>query len=122
MVSDRAVHIVIGIAIYLAAPTNGSLGMVIAGRFIAGIGIGQTTIVGPTYLAEIAPGAFRGLAVSVFAGMVYFGTMLAYFAAWGSSLHISDESQLQWILPNLLHVYFATLIALGSFWSIESPR
>lgn len=114
--------IVIGIAIYLAAASKGSLGMVIAGRFIAGIGIGQTTVVGPTYLAEIAPGPFRGLAVSVFAGMVYFGTMIAYFAAWGSSLHVSDGSQLQWILPNLLHVYFAAIIALGSLWSIESPR
>ncbi|KAF2160895.1 hypothetical protein M409DRAFT_70186 [Zasmidium cellare ATCC 36951] len=121
-VRELVVIWMIGIAIYLAAAANGSLGMVIAGRFIAGIGIGQTTVVGPTYLAEIAPGAFRGLAVSVFAGMVYFGTMLAYFAAWGSSLHISDDSQLQWILPNLLHVYFAALIALGSFWSIESPR
>lgn len=41
---------VIGIAIFLASASNGSIGMVYAGRFIAGLGIGQTTVVAPTYL------------------------------------------------------------------------
>lgn len=30
-----------------------SLGAVYAGRFIAGLGVGQTVVVGPVYLAEI---------------------------------------------------------------------
>lgn len=32
---------------------NGNLGVVYAGRFIAGLGIGQTVVVAPVYLAEI---------------------------------------------------------------------
>lgn len=32
---------------------GGSLGAVYAGRFIAGLGVGQTTVVAPVYLAEI---------------------------------------------------------------------
>lgn len=61
-----------GISIFLAsAATNGNIGMVYAGRFIAGIGIGQTTVVAPTYLAETAPRAIRGLCVCSFAGAVY---------------------------------------------------
>jgi MFS family permease len=32
---------------------NGSLGAVYAGRFIAGLGVGQTVVVAPVYLAEI---------------------------------------------------------------------
>lgn len=32
---------------------GGSLGAVYAGRFIAGLGVGQTVVVGPVYLAEI---------------------------------------------------------------------
>ena len=32
---------------------SGSLGAVYAGRFIAGLGVGQTVVVGPVYLAEI---------------------------------------------------------------------
>nr|POE54232.1 quinate permease [Quercus suber] len=62
---------VIGIAIFLGAAANGSIGLVYAGRFIAGIGIGQTTVVAPTYLAEISPRAVRGLCVCMFSGSVY---------------------------------------------------
>lgn len=32
---------------------GGSLAAVYAGRFIAGLGVGQTVVVGPVYLAEI---------------------------------------------------------------------
>ncbi len=69
---------IIGIAIFLCSATNGSLGMLYAGRFIAGDGIGQTTVVAPTYLAEISPRFTRGLYVGMFSGSVYLGIMLAY--------------------------------------------
>ena len=42
---------IVGIAIFMG--NGGSLGAVYAGRFIAGLGIGQTVVVGPVYLAEI---------------------------------------------------------------------
>ena len=32
---------------------NQRLGAVYAGRFVAGLGVGQTVVVGPVYLAEI---------------------------------------------------------------------
>lgn len=91
---------VFGISIFLGSASTGSIGMVYAGRFIAGIGIGQTTVVAPTYLAEIAPRAIRGLCVCAFAGAVYVGIMLAYFASWGSSIHISSKTDAQWLVPN----------------------
>lgn len=62
---------VLGISIFLGSAATGSIGMVYAGRFIAGIGIGQTTVVAPTYLAETAPRAIRGLCVCAFSGAVY---------------------------------------------------
>lgn len=113
---------VLGIAIFLAASANGSLGMVYAGRLIAGLGIGQTTVVAPTYLAEIAPKSIRGLCVCAFSGSVYLGIMLSYFASWGSSMHISSKTDLQWIIPNLLHIYFAGIIFFLSLFAAESPR
>jgi MFS family permease len=42
---------IIGIAIFMG--NGGSLGAVYAGRFIAGLGVGQTVVVAPVYLAEI---------------------------------------------------------------------
>ncbi|KXT14391.1 hypothetical protein AC579_2753 [Pseudocercospora musae] len=113
---------VLGIAIYLAAASNGSLGMVYAGRFIAGLGIGQTTVVAPSYLAEISPKFTRGFCVCMFSGSVYLGIMLGYFSIWGSQLHISADTQMQWVIPNLLHIYFAVIIFVTSFFAIESPR
>lgn len=113
---------IIGICIYLAAAPSGSISMVYAGRFIAGIGIGQTTVVAPTYLAETAPRAIRGLCVCCFSGAVYLGIMLGYFACWGCSIHISDKNQAQWIIPTSMHLMFAVIIFALSFFSKESPR
>lgn len=42
---------ILGIAIFMG--NNGHLGAVYAGRLIAGLGVGQTVVVGPVYLAEI---------------------------------------------------------------------
>lgn len=114
---------VLGISIFLSsAATAGNVGMLYAGRFIAGIGIGQTTVVAPTYLAETAPRAIRGLCVCAFSGAVYIGIMLAYFASWGSSIHISSKTDAQWLVPNSMHLMFAGLIFTLSFFARESPR
>lgn len=134
---------VLGIAIFMASAPTGNLSMVYAGRFIAGIGIGQTTIVAPTYLAETAPRAIRGFCVGMFSGSVYLGIMLwvshliselyipkanrtgcarSYFASWGSSIHISDTDQSQWLVPNSMHIMFAVIILFLSCFALESPR
>ena len=112
----------IGIVIFVSSAATGSIGQLYAGRFIAGMGIGQTTVVAPTYLAEISPRFTRGLSVCMFSGSVYLGIMLGYFASYGCSIHISDSSQLQWVIPNLMHIYFATIIIVLSFFAVESPR
>jgi len=69
---------------------NGSLVAVNAGRFIAGLGVGQTTVAAPVYLTEIAPASVRGLATCFFTGAVYMGIVLAYFANSGCALNLSD--------------------------------
>lgn len=111
---------ILGIVIFLT--NNGRLGQVYAGRFIAGLGIGQTTVVAPVYLSEIAPKSVRGLCTTTFSGAVYIGIMLAYFASWGSSLHISDKTTTRWVVPTTLHIMFAGIIFLLSFLNHESPR
>lgn len=84
-----------GVVIFLT--NGGRLGQVYAGRFIAGLGIGQTTVVAPVYLSEIAPKSVRGLCTCTFSGSVYIGIMLAYFASWGSALHIAKGTSNQWV-------------------------
>ncbi|MCJ1445382.1 MAG: hypothetical protein MMC23_005887 [Stictis urceolatum] len=111
---------IVGIIIYITA--GGSLSQVYAGRFIAGIGIGQTTVVAPTYLAEVAPRSIRGMCVTAFSGAVYLGILLGYFATYGTSLHIAGDNQQQWTVPTSMHIIFAGIISILSCFALESPR
>jgi sugar porter (SP) family MFS transporter len=110
------------VGVILQITSNGKLGQLYAGRFIAGLGIGQSAVVGPTYLVEIAPRSIRGLCTCIFSGNVYLGIVLSYFANWGASLHISDSSNNQWIVPITLQIIFGGIILLLSVFAIESPR
>ena len=48
--------------------------------------------------------------------------MLAYFASWGASIHISSSTQAQWIIPNSMHLMFSAIVFVLSFFALESPR
>ena len=61
------------------------------------MGIGQTAVVAPVYLSEIAPKSHRGLCCCIFAGSVYVGIMLAYFANFGVLRHIAGDAQNSWV-------------------------
>ena len=111
---------ILGIVIFLT--NNGRLGQVYAGRFIAGVGIGETTVIAPVYISEISPKSIRGLCTCVFSGSVYIGIMLAYFASWGASLHLSKTSSQSWVIPTTMHIMFAGIILILSFFNYESPR
>ncbi|GES63264.1 general substrate transporter [Aspergillus terreus] len=111
---------IIGIAIFMGA--NGNLGAIYAGRFVAGLGVGQTVVVGPVYLAEIAPASVRGLCTCVFTGFVYLGIVLAYFTNYGCQVNMGDNTHKRWEVPTSLHIIFAGLIALLSLLQYESPR
>ncbi|EGY20362.1 quinate permease like protein [Verticillium longisporum] len=110
----------VGIIIFMC--NNGHLGAVYAGRFIAGLGVGQTPVVGPVYLAEIAPASIRGLCTCMFTGFVYLGIVLAYFANYGCQLHLGDNTHNRWLVPTSLHIMFAGIIFILTFFQYESPR
>ncbi|KAM3470623.1 hypothetical protein MY5147_006285 [Beauveria neobassiana] len=113
---------ILGIIIFMIGGVNGNLGAIYAGRFIAGLGVGQTPVVGPVYIAEIAPASIRGLCTCFFTGAVYIGIVLAYFTNFGASIHISNHSHNQWLVPTSLHVIMAGLIFILMFFQYESPR
>lgn len=111
---------VVGVIIQI---TSYDVGQLYAGRFIEGLAIGQTTTIGPTYLAEVAPKQIRGLCGCIFAGAVYLGIMLAYFAHYGTALHMEASQRMQWVVPTSLKIIFAGSILIMSFvFTWESPR
>ncbi|KAI0378859.1 putative MFS quinate transporter [Hypomontagnella monticulosa] len=111
---------ILGIAIFMG--NNGNLGAVYAGRFVAGLGVGQTPVVGPVYIAEIAPASVRGLCTCIFTGFVYVGIVLAYFTNYGAQINLGDSTHVRWLAPTSLHIIFAGLIFILTFFQYESPR
>jgi sugar porter (SP) family MFS transporter len=49
-------------------------------RFIEGLAIGGSSVLGPMYIAEIAPAKWRGRLVAFFQFNIVFGILLAYFS------------------------------------------
>ena len=49
-------------------------------RFIGGLGIGGSSVLGPVYIAELAPAKWRGRLVGLFQINVVIGILLAYFS------------------------------------------
>ncbi|KAL6451769.1 qutD Probable quinate permease [Candida maltosa Xu316] len=108
--------------------TSTSIGQLYAGKIIEGLAVGQTTSIGPVYLSEVAPSPIRGLATCIFAGAVYFGTMLSYFVCYGVALHVPAQinghiNNRQWIYAYIPKVLMAGIIFILSFFlCVESPR
>ncbi|OJJ80606.1 uncharacterized protein ASPGLDRAFT_1502171 [Aspergillus glaucus CBS 516.65] len=123
--SLQALTLLWGIGFLIVITSFGNIGQILAGRFLAGLGVGMTTVVGPTYLAEVAPKAIRGMLTNIFAGAVYFGVMIAYFANWGCSENISDSSRSQWnshVISQTDKLLDISVIFLASWTVPESPR
>jgi sugar porter (SP) family MFS transporter len=49
-------------------------------RFIGGLGIGCSSVLGPVYIAELAPAKWRGRLVGLFQINVVLGILVAYFS------------------------------------------
>ncbi|KAL2172714.1 hypothetical protein VTG60DRAFT_4160 [Thermothelomyces hinnuleus] len=111
---------ILGIAIFMGS--KGNLGAIYAGRFIAGLGVGQTPVVGPVYIAEITPASIRGLCTCLFTGFVYIGIVLAYFTNYGCQVNMGETTAVRWLVPTSLHIIFSGLILILTLFQSESPR
>src|SRR6266536_15283 len=70
----------------------------VAFRFIGGLGIGGSSVLGPMYIAEIAPASWRGRLAGFFQFNVVFGILLAYFSNYVISLQRFGASEWRWDL------------------------
>src|SRR5207244_4079860 len=70
----------------------------LAFRFLGGLGIGGSSVLGPMYIAEIAPARLRGRLVGVFQFNVVFGILLAYFSNYLIGLRRFGAAEWRWEL------------------------
>ncbi|MGA2684452.1 MAG: sugar porter family MFS transporter [Verrucomicrobiota bacterium] len=57
---------------------SSSLTMIVAARFLGGVAVGASSVLGPMYLAEIAPASWRGRLVACFQVNIVLGVLIAY--------------------------------------------
>ncbi len=85
------------------------------GRFLTGIGIGLTSVVGPLYLAEVAPPDFRGAFVSTYQLMLTAGILIAY------AVDFLLEGKGNWQLVFYIALIPAVLQLIALFFIPETP-
>lgn len=93
--------------------------LLLAGRMIAGIGVGYALMVAPVYTAELSPSTSRGLLSSLPEIFITFGILLGYiinYALSGLPPHIN------WRIMLGLAGIPAIAVGLGVLTMPESPR
>lgn len=97
-----------------------SLPSLIAFRFIGGIGIGGSSVLGPMYIAELAPADWRGRLVGFFQVNIVVGILLAYISnAFLATLHLGA---VEWRYQLGVSGIPAVLFLLTLFFIPRSPR
>jgi sugar porter (SP) family MFS transporter len=89
-------------------------------RFIGGVGIGGSSVLGPMYIAEIAPTEWRGRLVGFFQVNIVVGILLAYVSNyWIAGMHIGAH---EWRWQLGIAGVPAILFFIALFGIPRSPR
>jgi len=87
-------------------------------RFIGGLGVGASSVVGPMYISEIAPASKRGKLVGMFQFNIVLGILIAYFSNY--MIGTAGESSWRWMLG--VEVFPAILFVISLRYIPNSPR
>jgi len=97
-----------------------SFGSLIGFRFVGGIAVGASSVLGPLYLAEISPAQWRGRLVGFFQFNVVLGVLLAFLSNYAIGRMDLGHSEWRWKLGVQAFPAAAFLILL--FFVPRSPR
>lgn len=96
-------------------------------RFIGGLGIGGSSVLGPVYIAEMSPAKWRGRMVGLFQVMVVTGILIAYFSNFCVAQFHLGNAEWHWqlgipALPALLFLILLYGIPRSSRWLVTQNR
>ncbi|KAL7271115.1 hypothetical protein RUND412_006156 [Rhizina undulata] len=116
-----SIAFVLGAGLMLGANHDRGLGLLYAGRVVAGLGIGACSNLTPIYIAEIAPPAIRGRLVGLYELGWQIGGLVGFWINYGVSINMKPSHQ-QWIIPFAIQLVPGGLLLIGTMWMKESPR
>jgi SP family sugar:H+ symporter-like MFS transporter len=108
----------LGVILQIAA-TGSTYGMFVAGRVIAGGGVGIVSTIIPMYQSEVAPRWIRGAVVSGYQWAITIGLLIA--AIVNNSTQSRPDSG-AYRIPIAIQLAFAIILSIGMFILPESPR
>lgn len=96
-------------------------------RILGGVGIGGSSVLGPMYIAEISPAAWRGRLVGLFQINIVAGILLAYLSNYLISLRDLGTMEWRWQLgiagfPSLLFLLLLFTIPRSPRWLVKKKR
>ncbi|KAJ9108189.1 hypothetical protein QFC20_003552 [Naganishia adeliensis] len=121
-ISFWAVIFIIGCVVQTAAggaSPSAAFGMLPAGRFVAGLGVGALSALIPLYNSEAAPKHLRGPMVVMYQLMICAGIAWSYGLSWATS---GIANRACWMVPVGFQLVLGVFIAVGILFLPESPR
>lgn len=94
--------------------------MLLGTRFLGGLAVGAASVLGPVYIAEIAPAAWRGRLVGLFQLNVVLGLMFGYIANY--LVRSAQLGALEWRAMLGVALIPAVVFFAGLFGIPPSPR
>ena len=88
-------------------------------RFIGGLGVGASSVAGPTYIAEISSPERRGRLVALYQFNIVFGILIAFFSNYFIGEYV-EENAWRWMLG--VEAIPAAIYSLMVMTIPESPR
>uniref|UniRef100_A0A830BJE5 Polyol transporter 5 n=1 Tax=Phtheirospermum japonicum TaxID=374723 RepID=A0A830BJE5_9LAMI len=118
----RITIVIASVVFFVGAAVMGfanSYWVLMAGRFVAGLGVGYALMIAPVYAAEVAPASSRGFLTSFPEVFINFGVLLGYLSNYAFA---KFSLKLGWRLMLGVGALPAIFIALGVLIMPESPR
>jgi sugar porter (SP) family MFS transporter len=96
-------------------------------RVIGGLAIGGSSVLGPMYIAEIAPAKYRGRLVGLFQFNVVFGILLAYLSNYLIGMLKLGDAEWRWklgiaALPAAIFLMMLFGIPRSPRWLVKKKR
>jgi MFS transporter, SP family, arabinose:H+ symporter len=101
--------------------------MLVVSRFIGGLAIGGSSVLGPVYIAEVSPAEWRGRLVGMFQINIVIGILLAYLSNYWIARIVFGPDDWRWMfgvaaLPAILFLILLFGIPRSPRWLVTQNR